>query len=463
MRNSMRAVAVAIGLVILSGWFTSVQSKTGSVVVLEGARLIDGSGGPPRENSALVIEGDHIKAIGTAGKMRYPKGARVVDVRGRTIIPALINSHGHLGVVLNTAQSPNAYTRENVQNAVVQYEQYGVTSVLVLGLNRDLVYELRDEQKKGTFPGATIFTAGRGIGVPGAAPPVPAAPDQVYRPTTVEEARAQVREMASHHVDMIKIWVDDVYGRFSKMQPEVYAAVIDEAHKQGVKVAAHVFYLADAKALVADGIDVLAHSVRDQKVDGELIQAMKARGVFYIPTLTVDESFYVFAEQPELMANPFFTQAVSPDLLKMFQSPEYRAKCEGDANLAKNKAAHATAMQNLKILQDAGVRVAFGTDSGAFPARIPGWAEHRELEMMVGSGLTPMEAIVAATRISAALIHADDRGTLEPGKRADLIVLAANPLDDIHNTRQMVAIWHAGREVQPRVPAAKFSAAAATQ
>jgi len=131
---------------------------------------------------------------------------------------------------LNTVQSANAYTRENVQNAAVQYEQYGVTSMIALGLNRDLVYQLRDEQKKGTFPGATIFTAGRGIGVPGAAPPVPAAPDQVYRPTTVEEARAEVREMASHHVDIIKIWVDDVFGRFSKMQPEVYAAVIDEAH-----------------------------------------------------------------------------------------------------------------------------------------------------------------------------------------------------------------------------------------
>jgi len=460
MRKSI-AFVVVTGLVILSGWFVSVQSKTANnVVVLEGARLIDGTGAAPRENAALVIEGDHIKAIGTVGKMHYPKGARVVDVHGRTIIPSFINSHGHLGVVLNTAQSPNAYTRENVQNAVVQYEQYGVTSVLVLGLNRDLVYDLRDEQKKGTFPGATIFTAGRGIGVPGAAPPVPVAPDQVYRPTTVDEARADVREMASRHVDMIKIWVDDVYGRFSKMQPEVYAAVIDEAHKQGVGVAAHVFYLEDAKRLVADGVDVLAHSVRDQKVDSEFIAAMKARGVFYVPTLTVDESFYVFAEHPEMMDNPFFTNAVSADLLKMFQSPEYKAKCENDPNLSKNKAAHATAMQNLKILQDAGVKVAFGTDSGAFPARIPGWGEHRELEMMVDSGLTPMQALVAATRISASLIHAGDRGTLEPGKRADLIVLAANPLDDIRNTRQMVAIWHAGREVQPRVPAAKLSAAA---
>jgi len=456
MRDFVMAIVIAAGFVLLG--FTSAYGQKNTVVVLEGARLIDGTGAAPRENTAIIIDGDHISAIGTAGKMRYPKGARVVDVRGRTIIPGLINSHGHLGVVLGTGQSPNAYTRENVQNAVVQYEQYGVTSMISLGLNRDLVYELRDEQKKGTFPGASIFTAGRGIGVPGAAPPVNVAADQVYRATTVDEARAQVREMAAHHVDMIKIWVDDIFGRFSKMQPEVYAAIIDESHKQGLRVAAHVFYLADAKSLVADGVDVLAHSVRDQKVDAELISAMKSHGTFYVPTLTVDESFYVFAEHPEMMDNPFFTNAVSPELLKMFRSPEYKAKCENDPNLAKNKAAHAAAMQNLKLLEDAGVKVALGTDSGAFPARIHGWAEHRELEMMVDSGLTPMQALVAATQTSAALLNAGDRGTLVPGKRADLIVLAANPLDDIRNTRQMVAIWHAGHEVKPRVPAAKVSA-----
>jgi imidazolonepropionase-like amidohydrolase len=459
MRNSWKSVLILVCLAIASGYLVSVQGQTNSVIVLEGARLIDGTGHAPRENAALVIQGDRITAIGKAGKMHYPQGARVVNVRGRTIIPSLINSHGHLGVVLDTVQSPNAYTRENVRNALLQYEQYGVANVLVMGLNRDLVYELRDEQKAGTFPGASIFAAGRGIGVTGAAPPVPVASDQVYRPATAEEARAEVREMALHHVDMIKIWVDDVFGQFPKMRPEIYGAIIDEAHKLGVRVAAHVFYLADAKALVADGLDVLAHSIRDQKVDADLIEAVKSHGVFYIPTLTVDESFFLFADQPEVMADPFFTNAVSSNLLKMFQSAEYRDMTQADPNYAKNKAANVMAMQNLKILQDAGVQVAFGTDSGAFTTRIPGWAEHRELELMVRSGLTPMQAIVAATRTSAALLHADDRGTLQPGKRADLLVLAANPLDDIRNTRQMVTIWHAGRELQPRVPAGKSSAA----
>src|SRR6185295_16631513 len=148
---------------------------------------------------------------------------------------------------------------------------------VTLGLNRDLVYELRDQQRQGTVPGASIFTAGRGIGAPGSVPPQPVQPDQVYRAATADEARAQVREMAGHHVDIVKLWVDDNFGKFPKMAPEV-------------------FYLADAKALVAAGVDVLAHSVRDLPVDDELIRAIKAHGVFYIPTLNVDHSFFVFVD-----------------------------------------------------------------------------------------------------------------------------------------------------------------------
>jgi imidazolonepropionase-like amidohydrolase len=429
-------------------------AQAAPAVVLEGARLIDGTGGPVRDNAALVIEGDKITAVGTAGKLARPKGARVIDVRGRTIMPGLISAHSHVGLVAGTTNRADAYTREAVQNAVVLYEQYGVTSFVSLGLNRDLVFELRDQQKQGKFPGASIFTAGRGIGAPDGTPPQPVAPDQIYRPTSVEQARADVRELAGHHVDIVKIWVDDNFGKFAKMPPDVYGAVIDECHKQKLRVAAHVFYLADAKALVAAGVDVLAHSVRDLPVDKDLIQALKSRGVFYIPTLNVDESFFLLAEQPEVMGDEFFTHAVSPELLQMFQSKAFRDKVAANPNMPKAKAAFAVASNNLKTLQDAGVQVAFGTDSGALPERIPGWAEHHELELMVRAGLTPMQAIVAATQKSAALIKASDRGTLEAGKRADFLVLAADPTADIRNTRQLVTVWHGGREIQPRVPAA---------
>lgn len=422
-------------------------------VVLQGARLIDGTGAPPVPNATVVIEGERIVAVGPADKVAVPKGARAVDARGRTIIPGLISAHSHVGLVADGQNKADAYTRENVRAQLMQFEQYGVTSILALGLNRDLVYQIRDEQKRGEFPGASLFTAGRGIGVPDGAPPVPAAPDQVYRPQTPEDAVAQVRETASHHPDMVKLWVDDVYGKFTKMTPAVFQAAIAEAHRQGVRVAAHVFYLADAKALAAAGVDAFAHSIRDQPVDAELIEAMKARGIFYVPTFTVDDSAFIFADDPSLTQDAFFAAAVPPGLLKQLRSPEYKQKIASDPNVPKIRAALANGLHNLKALHDAGCRIAFGTDSGAQPVRIPGWAEHHELEMMIRAGLSPMEALVAATRGSAAMLNLSDRGTLEAGKRADLVVLAADPLENIRNTRQLVAIWHGGKEVKPAVAA----------
>ena len=425
--------------------------SSAEVVVFRGARLIDGTGKAPLQDAVLVIDGQRIQSAGAAGKVRVPKGARIVDVKGRTIIPGLINAHGHAGLVTNGQNRADAYTRENVQAQLVRYEQYGVTSVLTLGLNRDLVFELRDAQRAGGLPGASLFTAGRGIGVPDAAPPVPVAPDQVYRPKTVEEAVADVRETASHHPDYLKLWVDDIYGKFPKMDPAVFKAAIDEAHRNRIRVASHVFYLADAKALIGDGVDALAHSIRDQPVDAALIRQMKERGTFYVATLTVDESSFAFADDPSLLDDPFLAGALAPEVIEKFRTPEYREKVKADPNLPRIREALANGMRNVKALQEAGVRVAFGTDSGANPVRIPGWAEHRELELLVRAGLSPMAALVAATRGSAAMLGVPDRGTLEKGKRADFLILAGTPLDDIRNTRKLVAIWHDGREIRPGV------------
>jgi imidazolonepropionase-like amidohydrolase len=427
------------------------QAAFAEVIALKGARLIDGTGKPPLANAVLVVDGGRLAAVGAAGKVAIPKGARVVDLSGRTIMPGMINAHGHVGLVAGGQNRADAYTRENVLPQLALYEQYGVTAVLTLGLNRDLVYEIRDEQRSGALPGASIFTAGRGIGAPDGAPPLPVAPDQVYRPATAEEAVAEVRETATHHPDYLKLWVDDIYGKFPKLPPAVFKAAIDEAHRDGIKVAAHVFYLADAKALIGDGVDALAHSIRDQPVDAELVELMKKRGTFYVSTFTVDESSFAFADDPSLLDDPFLAGALAPEQREKFRTPEFRDKVKSDPNLPRIRAALANGMKNLKTLHGAGVRIAFGTDSGANPLRIPGWAEHHELELMVRAGLTPMQAIVAATRGSAAMLGVPDRGTLEKGKRADLLVLAANPLDDIRNTRQLVTIWNGGREIQPRI------------
>jgi imidazolonepropionase-like amidohydrolase len=422
------------------------NASEAEMIAFKGARIIDGTGKPPIENGVLVVDGEKIAAVGGT----IPKGARVIDATGQTIIPGFINAHGHAGLVVNGANKADAYTRENVAAQLLTYERYGVLSVLTLGLNRDLVYELRDESRKGTLPGAALFTAGRGIGAPGGAPPVPSQPDQVYRPNTAQEAIADVKETASHHADYLKIWVDDVYGKFPKLEPEIFAPAIAEAHKDKLRVASHIFYLADAKQVIKDGVDALAHSVRDAPVDDEIVGLMKKKGTYYVPTLNVDESFFALADDPSLLDDPFIQNALSPDVIAKFKSAEWRNKMLSDPNLAKNRAAHETAKANLKKLQDAGVHIAFGTDSGANPQRIPGWAEHRELELMVKAGLTPMQALVASSRGSAEMIGLHDRGTLAKGKRADFIVLSANPLEDIRNTRKIAAIWHGGKDVTKR-------------
>ena len=455
---AMRKISVRLPVVIfvflsVLAIATAVPGQSSGVIVFKGAQLIDGTGALPIKKSVLVIEGDRIIAVGKEGKVHYPKGARVIDLEGRTIMPGIINAHGHVGIVDGTHYPADVYTRENIGNALAQYEQYGVTSMVSLGLNRDLIYQLRDEQHQGTFLGASIFTAGRGFGVEGGAPPLAVAPDQVYRPQSADEARAQVREIAAHHPDIIKLWLDDVFGKYPKMDPAIYKAIIDESHRQGLRVAAHVFYLADAKTLLADGIDVFAHSIRDLPVDDEVIAMMKARSVIYTPSLMVDESFFVFAETPAVMQDLFFKQAVSLDVAQLLASQQYRNKVESDPNLARVKAAFATGQKNLKTLSDAGVRIALGTDSGAGPTRIPGWAEHHELELMVRAGLTPMQAIVAATQGSAGVAGASDLGTLEVGKRADFLILAADPLRNVSNTRQMLSIWHGGKEITPRAGA----------
>jgi imidazolonepropionase-like amidohydrolase len=430
----------------------AAPAQPAGLTALTHVRVIDGTGGTPLEDATVLIEGNHILAI-RPGTAAVPAAAKVLDLHGDTVIPGLINAHGHLALIADGQNSATSYTAENVLAELRQYESYGVTSMLSLGLNRDLLYQIREQQRQGTLDGATVFTADRGMGVPDAAPGLPAASDQIYRPATPQEARAAVDAMATRHADIVKVWVDSVSGTKPAMSPEIYRAVIEEAHKRHLRVAAHVYYLADAKSLVSAGVDVLAHSVRDKPIDQELIAAMKRRGVWYIPTFTVDESFYIYAQHPGFMQLDFFKAALPPAVLTMLTSDAYGQKVNQDPKTEQHKADFAMDRVNMKAVYDAGIRVGFGTDSGAYATRIPGFSEHRELEDMVQAGLTPMQAIVCATQNNAALLGIEaTRGTLRPGKRADLIVLAANPLDDITNTRSIVTIFHDGRTVAPRVP-----------
>ncbi len=439
---------VTVVLAAMSAVFVGLAQQPAAMqtVLLRDVRLIDGTGAPPREHVSLLLRDGRIEKIGET--MVVPSGVQVRELTGKTVMPGLMSAHSHLGLIVDDAESSaTGYTRENVTAQLKQFERYGVTTILSLGLNRDLVYELREEQRAGRFGGATIFTAGRGIGVPGGAPPLPAATDQIYRPATVEEARKDVDELAGHRADMVKIWVDKLHGAAPEMTPEIYKAVIEEAHQKHMRVAAHEYSREDARQLVADGVYVLAHSVRDQVVDDAFVQAMKQNKVWYVPTFTVDESFFVYAGRPAFMQTAFFQQAAGPKLMAKFNAPGYAEKINQDAQTAQHRKDFAIGQQNLKKLFDAGVNVGFGTDSGASPGRIPGFAEHHELELMVEAGLTPMQAITAATGENAKLLHLSDRGTIAVGKRADLLVLDADPLADIRNTRRIFAVYHEGRSI----------------
>lgn len=419
-----------------------------TVTVFTGARLIDGTGGEPVENSVIVVQGDRITAVGAMHEVKAPAGATVVSLKGKTVIPGLISAHSHLGVTKGNTVAPENFSQENVSSQLATYERYGVTGVMSLGLNGDVLYQWRDQQRQGKFPGADIFTADRGIGVPRAVPPQTVGLDQIYRPASVDEARQAVHEIAGRHPDLVKIWLDDLFGSVPKMNPDIFPAVIDEAHKAHLRVASHVFYLDDARTLLKSGVDVLAHSVRDRPVDAELIAAMKERQVAYIPTLALDESQFIYAEHPKWMDDPAFTHAVDPALITLWTSADYAAKMAANPNTPKNKAAAAMGQKNVKTLFDAGVVVAMGTDSGGLPTRVAGFGEHRELQLLVQSGLKPMDAIVCATRNSAMVVGDEkNRGTLEAGKRADFVVLDANPLEDIRNTTQIDAVWHGGNPV----------------
>jgi imidazolonepropionase-like amidohydrolase len=355
-------------------------------VVLRGARLIDGTGANPLDNAEIVVRDGRIVAVGPAGSTTVPSGGELVDYTGKTIIPGLISGHSHVGIFVGLKAAPENYNREAILRQLKQLEAYGVTTLMSLGLNGPLFYELRAELHAGSVPGADLFGADQGIGVVNGQPSaavVRVADNQISRPNSVEMARQSIREMAARKADMVKIWLDDAGGALpAKVKPEVYTAVIDEAHKNGLRVAAHIYDLDDAKSIARAGVDIIAHGVRDKAVDAEFIDMMKTHSVWYIATMVLDYTNYIFAEQPSWMREPFVQRALHPEVRAQLDDPAYRERTLGSSGTAKNRGAVATNKKNLKVLYDAGVRIGLGSDSGV-GLRIPGVAEHLELALMV--------------------------------------------------------------------------------
>jgi len=444
----MRIGSLKVWFALLWGLMIGTASAADPVVAFTHVRVIDGTGRPPVENGVVVVARDRIVVVGPEGTA-IPEGAEIRDCRGRTMIPGLISDHSHVGQVGGTSSGAANYTRATIEAELRQYRDFGVTTITALGNNGPLFETIRAEAHAGRLDGADLFGVDRGIGVPDGAPPqamIKVGPDQLFRPRDAAEARAAVAAMADRKTDLVKIWLDDFGGGVpAKMRPEVYQAVIDEAHRRGVRVAAHIHDLADAKAIVAAGADILAHGVRDQAVDQDFIALMKARGVWYVATLALDEATFAWAEQAPWTKTPFARSALSPALAKQLDDPAWRSKVLSDhAKIAVARASLAMNLRNLKTLHDAGVRIGFGTDSGATPLRVAGLAEHRELALMVEAGLTPLQALTLATARAAELLKLDDRGRIAPGRRADLVILDGDPSQSIDHSQSIREVWVRG-------------------
>jgi imidazolonepropionase-like amidohydrolase len=402
-------VALLTGLfvIIAISMALAVGQAQATATVYEGARLIDGNGGAPVDNAAFVVEGGRFTQVGRVGQLKAPAGAARVSLAGKTVIPALIDTHVHA-----------ADSRDALIDQLRGKAYWGVSAVMSMGTDPgDLAFTIRNE----TIPGAArLKTAGRGI-----TSPEPGRTTVPYWITTEAEARKAVQELAARKVDIIKIWVDDRDKKYKKLGLELYGPVIDEAHKQGLRVNAHIFTLEDAKGLLKAGIDAFAHSVRDTDVDDEFLTLIKAR--------------------PSLVVNPNLPdRGVATDMSWLRDTvPAAELKKLQDASTDRPAAQQSFGIQarNLKKLTDAGVKIVLGTDGFIV------WSQHVEMADMVASGMTPAQVIVAATKSAADFLRLNDTGTVQANKRADFVVLDANPLDDITNTRKISAVYLAGAAV----------------
>jgi imidazolonepropionase-like amidohydrolase len=442
---SSKSFAV-FGLLALAAAWTALPAAA-ETLLFEGARIIPGDGSPAIEGGALLVDGNTVSRVGRKGEFALPEGARRIDVNGKTIMPALVSAHVHPGFQRGLSYSAQNFTRDTVMDDLNRALYSGISTVMSLGVEKgDVLYDIRAAQAEGRLGGARLLLAGRGIGAPNAGPGAAVFANIAYAITTEEQALDAVHELASRHVDGIKIWVDDRGGRAPSLPLKLSRTVIDEGHRLGFKVSAHIYYHKDAVELAAAGIDNFAHLVRDTVMSDELIATMVEKGIYVMPNLG-------FPERSTHIAVPAWFE--EPGLTRLLADTEpadviarMRASftSRDEATAARAAAIYANLQKSVAKLTAAHARIILGSDTGLEDHPF-GFAEHLELQLMAEAGMTPADVVVAATSRAAAFLGLGDRGVIAPDRRADLLVLDANPLDDIRNTRRIAALYIAGKEV----------------
>lgn len=432
------ALAAVASMVAAQG-----PSTANRATLFEGARLISGNGAAPIESAAFLVENNKFTRVGRKGEIAAPPGAVRVDLSGKTVIPALIDAHSHIGYMKNLTSGPQNYTRENILDHMYRFAYFGVAASQAMGTDfGEMPFQLRDELLAGKYPDAARFlSAGRGL-----SPIDEISPNNMrhaaYVVTTEEGARASVQELAVRKVKIVKTWVDDRGGAVKKMPPNLYRAIIDEAHKNNLLVAVHATGLEDAKDLLRAGIDIFAHMISD--TDDELVSLFKQHPKTAVLLALGGPRRTIYA--PWLSPpHPLVVETVSPEQIKRLQS---RLSGATPQALAESRQAWDRLARGIVRLNAAGVKIGVGTDGGGQTGdQFIGWTMHTEMENMVAAGMTPAQVLVAATRTSAEIVGLGDLGMVAAGKSADFVVLDANPLDDITNTRKISRVYLRGKEV----------------
>jgi imidazolonepropionase-like amidohydrolase len=446
----VRGAKLLLFLLVLSGsaaLFAGQPAPGGAAMLFEGARLITGDG-RVIENSAILVQGNRFGRVGRKGDIQPPPGAMRVDLTGKTVMPAIVDPHNHIGY---TNQKTGVSTKENFTREMLidhlrRYAYYGVAAAMSMGLDRwevnpELPYQLRNE----IIPNAALFiTVGRGIAAtPMAGPTASYRLGVPYGAMSEAEGIKDVHELVARKVPIIKIWVDDRLGTVPKLQPSVYRAIINEAHKMNTRVVAHIFALEDGKDLLKAGVDGFAHGVRDKDIDDEYMTIVRQHSNVWVEPNLPDRP-----EPPESL--DWLADTIPAAQLKRMKD-QIGARTPAQTKAMQD--AFDIQCRNLKKIRDAGVKIAFATDGGVDMA----WPVHTEMADMVHCGVPPPETLVAATRTAAEVVKLDQLGLVATGKSADFIVLDANPIDAIANTRKINKVYLRGQEVDRAALRAAFT------
>ena len=406
------------------------DEPSGELTAFVNATIWNGTDTSSLENAGMLVQDGYVYDILPMTEWEYPEEIETIDLAGNYIIPGMINAHGHVGIARGLESGSDIHSEENVINQLRLNARYGITTVVSLGDEPAEAFHVRDTMNPAEQGMARLYLAG-----------------PVLNPSSADEAYNDVESLMGLNPDWTKIRVDDNLGRSEKMSTEIYSSLIEASHQFDTPLAAHIVTLEDAISLLEHDVDLIAHSVRDEPVDSQMIDLMLERDICITPTLTREVSVFIYADRPDFFDDPFFLQYADEQVLEELQQPDVQERYTGIA-ADYYREALPLAMENMMTLHNAGVRVALGTDSGP-AARFQGYFEHMEMEMMQQAGMMPAEILLAATGDAAECMQiADQVGTLTPGKQADFVVIESNPFDDILNLREIDSVFIGGNAIQ---------------